>query len=119
MRPLLLVLLVVSLLSGCSNAPPTDEAGSPLCAAAAADTATAARDAFGAAHDQLHRLARDLQEIDERAAAARLLEAKQAVEAAVAEELPLQQLRPRLDDLLGATTEATRALDEPTPTCDT
>lgn len=118
MRPTLSLLLVAILLSGCSNAP-ADGAASPLCTAAAADTAADARGAFAAAHDELHTLARDLQEVDERVVAARLLEAKQAVEAAVAEELPLKQLRPRLDELLAATTEAADTLDRPVPTCDT
>ena len=121
---ILFVLALALALAGCtsSTSSPTEPVaggrlGGALCTAAGAETVTDARTAFATAHDGLHTLARDLQAADERHVAARLLEAKQRVEAAVADELPLDELTPRLEELLAAVSEASTQLDRPTPTC--
>lgn len=124
MRPVALLFVLAVALAGCtsSTSPPRGPAdggglGDALCAATDAETAAEARASFAPAHDPLHELARELQSADARTVAARLLEAKQRVEAAVADELPLPDLAPRLEELLTAVTEATTELDRPTPTC--
>lgn len=121
MKPVL-ALLLAALLLGCGSDAAAGGDGQPrltelLCAAATADDVDAAHDAFAAAHDGLHDLARALQDDDERAAAAGLLETKAAVETDVAEDAPLVVLAPHLDELLDAVDAANTALDRPGATC--
>ena len=71
-----------------------------LCESLAAADVTGAEEAFDRIHDQLHTLARETTETD-RAAAARLLQAKQRVEADLAEDPALGELREHLDALEG------------------
>ena len=119
------LLCIAATLLGCTSAPSPsgspvdgDSLGEVLCAAVDSERAADAKSSFAAAHDGLHTLARDLQAVDERAVAARLLEAKQRVEAAVAEDLPLSDLSPRLAELVSAVSRATDQLDRPPPPCD-
>jgi hypothetical protein len=88
-----------------------------LCDAAAADTVEAADRRFmSGAHGPLHDLARAVVEVD-RQVAARLHEAKQAAEAALAagEQHDVER---RLAELTEATRTSLEALDQPAPGCD-
>ncbi len=106
------VLLLSLLLAACgaSSATAAGDGGPPallysLCAAEAlvadGDVAAADRRFLNDAHEPLHELADELTETD-RAAAARLLQAKEAVEAGLADEPPPDDLRARFDALLTA-----------------
>lgn len=88
-----------------------------VCAAAAADDAATAEDAFHRAHDGIHTLARDLQAEDRRDRAATLLEAKQRVEAGFAEAAPPADLTGRLVTLSEAVAAGVAPEGEPIPTC--
>jgi hypothetical protein len=78
---------------------------------------TAAKDTFfGRAHDDLHTIARVLDDTD-RKAAAELLRAKQAVEAAFSGGAPSAELRAGLLRLAAATSAGLERLDVPTPRC--
>lgn len=88
-----------------------------LCDAASAPDPESAESGFGRAHDGLHSLARELQDTDQRAAAGDLLEAKQQVEAAFADDPVPGDLTRRLDQLLTATADALVASGQPRPTC--
>lgn len=89
-----------------------------LCAArdqAAADPAAARRTFFDGAHDELHAIAGEVEVVD-RAAAARLLVAKQAVEAGFAAPSG-PELSARLDQLARATQTALTVLGTSPPPC--
>jgi hypothetical protein len=88
-----------------------------LCEAAAAPEPADAEAAFERAHEDLHALARELEDADQRPAAATLLEAKQRVEAAFAEDPPPADLSDQLTALVDAAAEATVAAGRPRPAC--
>jgi hypothetical protein len=71
---------------------------------------------FDRSHDTLHELARALEHVD-RALTARLLEAKNAIEADLAVDQPPASLAADLDRLVVATRAGLRRLDEPAPGC--
>ena len=71
----------------------------------------------GPAHQALHDLADDLQEADLRPVAGDLLEAKQAVEAALAADPVPDDLSERLVTLVGATSRGLAALGRPALSC--
>lgn len=117
--------LLAAVTSACTGAAEPDTM-SPvldgLCRARAAlpgDLAEA-EDAFdGSAHEPLHGLASDLEAADERRAAAALLEAKQAVEAAFRDGALPEIIADRLDRLIVATRDGLVAAGEPSPAaCD-
>lgn len=87
-----------------------------LCDAVAASPAEAAGIFDRDAHGPLHELAARVAERDRRAAA-RLLQAKNAVERAADE--PGADLQPRLDELVAATRDALVAVGSPAPPCPT
>lgn len=123
--PTVIVALLVSALASCAAATTetpgegtNDMVGAAVCEAAAADSVRAAEQAFAGSHVGLHLLARDLQDLDERAAAGRLLEAKQLVEAELAELPPDQDVFRDLVELADATTTGLSILDPDTPRCD-
>lgn len=89
---------------------PVDRVTRGLCEAAAAGDTDDAERSFGAAHDGLHEIARALQEVDRKAAAA-LLEAKQEVEAGFHRRAPASELGPDLDRLVTATFAGLDRLD--------
>lgn len=124
---LLLALVIASACAGAREAnpgasPEPVEASAPalladLCAAqeASADP-TAARTAFARAHGPLHDLARDVQTRD-RQRAARLLEDKQRVEAALEGSLGPGELSGPLADLVESGRRALEAVGSPAPPC--
>ena len=71
---------------------------------------------FDRSHDTLHELARALEPVD-RASTARLLEAKNTIEADLASDPPPASLAADLDRLILATRDGLRRLDEPAPGC--
>lgn len=90
-----------------------------LCAArAAVDDPDAAADAFARSHGPLHDLAREIGDRD-RQVAARLHEAKQQVEAAIASPSPSPpaQLAARLERLVDATRRGLEVLGVDAPPC--
>ncbi|HWC12645.1 MAG TPA: hypothetical protein VG455_15660, partial [Acidimicrobiales bacterium] len=90
-----------------------------LCTArrSAGTDVNAARSTFyDRSHDPLHSLAQDLQPVD-RALAARLLEAKEAVESGLRAHRPAPSLGPDLDALLEVTGQALARLSLPVPRC--
>lgn len=89
-----------------------------LCVTVAAADEPSAVVAFGSSHEDLHALARTLQERDLRADAASLLEAKQQVEAAVTRDATLDELSPHLYALDRAARDALTALGQTPKTCD-
>lgn len=85
--------------------------------ASAGTDVNAARSTFyDRSHDPLHSLARDLQPID-RVLAARLLEAKEAVESDLRADRPPPSLGPDLDRLVEVTGQALSRLARPVPRC--
>lgn len=72
---------------------------------------------FAGPHDPLHRIARELEEADERSVAARLLEAKNRVESGLRERPPPEDLAARLDRLIEVTRQALASLGRPSPGC--
>jgi hypothetical protein len=68
------------------------------------------------AHDGLHELARDVAEVD-RSAAARLLEAKQAVEAEIERPSGGTALAEHLEALIASTRRALEATNQPVSGC--
>lgn len=90
-----------------------------MCDAATASTTDEAVAAFERDHDLLHGLARELQDMDERAPAGRLLEAKQVVEADIADDVPSGRLFRDLATLLDATLAGYEVADGSGPlTCE-
>lgn len=71
---------------------------------------------FDRSHDTLHVLANALEKLD-RALTARLLEAKNTIEADLAFDPPPASLAADLDRLIVATRAGLRRLDEPAPGC--
>lgn len=71
----------------------------------------------GPAHQALHDLAEDLQSSDLRPVAGDVLEAKQAVEAALAADPVPDDLSERLTTLVGATSRGLAALGRPVLSC--
>lgn len=127
MRTIVLVAAATILIAGCAGrgAPMSTADASAgqrwavtSCSALTADSADEARDAFARGHDDLHELARTLQERDLRPEAAVLLEAKQTVEQAVESDAPMDELVPRLRELDTATRDAATALGQTPPPCD-
>lgn len=118
-RPALLF-VVALLVAACGNASADDDTVlSALCdAITAEDVATAAEVFESDAHPRLHELAAAVQAQD-RGVAARLLEAKYAVETVVrGDELgPAPLVRERLEVLAERSREALQALDRPAPAC--
>ena len=118
-----LVLLIAVGAAACGATTPDATAPdvmNAVCTAASADSMVVAREHFGRLHGSLHDLARRLQDVDQRAAAGRLLEAKQSVEAALSSDPPAPSLFRDLAALTVATESALAAVDEPAPdhTCD-
>lgn len=109
-------------LAACSSAPTdgaTDGVLGPLCGAIAAADGTEASEVFESrAHQPLHTLADEVAGVD-RDVAARLLEAKFAVETVVREDAgaPDALVRQRLEDLAVEVRAALTALDRPAPDC--
>ncbi len=85
-------------------------------ASAPIDVNTARSTFYDRSHDALHSLASDLASVD-RALAARLLEAKQAVESDFGAEPAPPSLGPDLDRLLEVTGQALARLSLPAPPC--
>jgi hypothetical protein len=101
------------------SAAPLTDAAAALCTAksqAATDPLAARRMFYDRAHDHLHELARQAQGAD-RAAAARLLEAKQRVEHDLDAGATPRRLVGDLDQLLAATDTALTAISIPPPGC--
>jgi hypothetical protein len=91
----------------------------PLCEArgqAVHDAAEAKAIFVDRAHDGLHELARDVAELD-RSAAARLLEAKQAVEAEIERPSGGTALAEHLEALIASTRRALEATNQPVSGC--
>jgi hypothetical protein len=120
--PLLLLVLVAVACAAGKSAAAGDAYGRALiglCSARAQADRTPSRvrsTFFDRSHDTLHRLARALERVD-RALTARLLEAKNVIEADVAFDPPSASLAADLDRLIGATRAGLRRLDEPAPGC--
>lgn len=121
LRPLLFLAVLVA---GCASSPPAGESGATVpsvlaavCDAAGGNDVVEAEAAFARAHDGLHTLARELQDVDRRDVAADLLEAKQRVEAAFANEPVPDDLSGRVDALVDATAEALAATGGPRASC--
>jgi hypothetical protein len=72
---------------------------------------------YDRSHDALHDIARDLDPVD-RAAAGRLLEAKQQVEAGLDADPPPPGLAADLDRLAGVTRAGLALLDVDVPPCE-
>ena len=90
-----------------------------LCAARAAagtDVNSARSTFYDRSHDALHSIARDLEPVD-RALAARLLEAKEAVESDLRPDRAPPGLGPDLDRLVEVTGQALARLSLPVPRC--
>ncbi|HYX43402.1 MAG TPA: hypothetical protein VE760_00055 [Acidimicrobiales bacterium] len=90
-----------------------------LCAArsvAASDVNSARSTFYDRSHDPLHSIARDLEPVD-RALAARLLEAKEAVESDLRPDRPPPSFGPDLDRLVEVTGQALARLSLPVPRC--
>ncbi len=90
-----------------------------LCAARASagtDVNSARSTFYDRSHDPLHSIASDLGPVD-RALAARLLEAKEAVESDLRADRPPPSLGPDLDRLVQVTAEALVRLSLPAPRC--
>ena len=90
-----------------------------LCAARAAvgtDVNSARSTFYDRSHDPLHSIARDLEPVD-RPLAARLLEAKQAVESGLRPDRAPPSLGPDLDRLVEVTGQALARLSLPVPRC--
>jgi hypothetical protein len=71
---------------------------------------------YDRSHDPLHSLAGDLEPVD-RVLAARLLEAKEAVESGLRADRPPPSLGPDLDRLIEVTGQALARLSLPVPRC--
>ena len=94
-----------------------DEAVAGLCALLATDDATEAARAFeDRAHDTLHAIADALVDADPGAAGA-VLEAKEPVESAIADEAPPASYRDDVEALIDATGEAVAELGLTVPSC--
>lgn len=90
-----------------------------LCAARASadgDVNSARSTFYDRSHDPLHSIASDLAPVD-RVLAARLLEAKEAVESALRADRPPPSLGPDLDRLVEVTGQALARLSLPVPRC--
>ena len=90
-----------------------------LCAArssAGTDVNSARSTFYDRSHDSLHSIARDLEPVD-RALAARLLEAKEAVESGFRADPAPPSLGPDLDRLVEVTGQALDRLSLPVPRC--
>ena len=90
-----------------------------LCAARASagtDVNSARSTFYDRSHDPLHSIARDLEPVD-RPLAARLLEAKQAVESGLRPDPAPPSLGPDLDHLVEVTGQALVRLSRPVPRC--
>ena len=119
-----LLLCLAVAFAGCASSSATDGSGDDpapalvaVCDAADADDPSAAEAAFGRAHDGLHTLARELQDLDRRDAAADLLEAKQRVEAAFAADTVPDDLSDRIATLVDATAAALTETGRPRTPC--
>ena len=90
-----------------------------LCAARASsgtDVNSARATFYDRSHDPLHSIARDLEPVD-RALAARLLQAKEAVESGLCPDRARPTLGPDLDRLVEVTGQALTRLSLPAPPC--
>ena len=85
-------------------------------ASAGTDVKSARSTFYDRSHDPLHSIARDLEPVD-RALAARLLEAKEAVESGLRPERPPPSLGPDLDRLVEVTGQALARLSLSAPRC--
>lgn len=115
-----IALVALALTAACGGS--TSAGGSEdlerLCEAQQATGADDFRELFeGPAHQALHDLADDLQRADLRPVAGDVLEAKQAVEAALAADPVPDDLSDRLTNLVGATSRGLAALDRPALSC--
>ena len=114
--------LAGGVLTACSSAPADGTTGgvlAPLCDAIAAEDGPEATEVFESrAHRPLHTLADEVAGVD-RDVAARLLEAKFAVETVVRDDAgaPHALVRQRLEDLAVEVRAALAALDRPAPDC--
>lgn len=109
------------LLAGCGepSAPPVDPTAQAVCDALRSDDLANVEGHFARAHDGLHELGRTLPDRGERALAGDLLEAKQRVEALVAEDAPdLDALHEALAELFDVTARAVTVDGGSAPTCD-
>lgn len=97
---------------------PGEDVAESLCRAAtqAADDQATAVATFHEVHDGLHVIARALQEVDRKAAAA-LLVAKQAVEESTSGQVSGDQLASELGNLAAATRAGLARLDVQVPAC--
>jgi hypothetical protein len=105
------LLLTTGLSVACASTPTSDEPMvTTLCSSeqAARDGDVAqAEERFGSVHDPLHTLARELQDADRRSDAGNLLEAKQRVEGAFADDLRAGEVAERVTLLSQAVATAT------------
>lgn len=120
-RPVGLVLVAVAVTAACGGGDaPVSGAGDldRLCDAQEVTVPDEFRELFeGPAHQALHDLADDLQAADLRPVAGDVLEAKQAVEAALAADPVPDDLSERLATLVGATSRGLAALGRPVLSC--
>ncbi|MGH8972995.1 MAG: hypothetical protein ACRD0C_07290 [Acidimicrobiia bacterium] len=127
LAPFVVALVLTVLPAGCGSDAPSDaapadvpgeEVARGLCDAlgAAADAETAEED-FARVHTDLHVVARAVEEVDRKAAAA-LLTAKQKVEDDLHRRAPESELAPDLRRLIDATAAGLRRLDVTVAPCD-
>lgn len=116
-------LATVVALAGCGSANSAGSVETPavlagLCRAQAADDPAQVEAHFAGAHRQLHQLASEVEQRD-RATAAALLRAKQAVEARLAQPPGARSATSQeLPQLASAVRDALRAVDRPAPPCE-
>lgn len=116
-RAIALAVAAVAVAACGTSAGAGDTLGEDLCRAAGAEDAETAVDVFEAdVHTPLHELADTVGQAD-REVAARLLEAKFAVESAIAGDAPHPLLQERLQTLTDHARDALDRLDRPTPIC--
>lgn len=116
-RAIALAVAAVAVAACGTSADADDTLGEDLCRAAGAEDTTATVEVWEAdVHRPLHGLADAVGEVD-REVAARLLEAKFAVESAIAGDAPHTLLQERLQTLADHARDALGRLDRPTPTC--
>jgi len=96
---------------------PAEQVAEGLCQAAAAGDPETAEESFAGVHSDLHTVARALQEVDRKAAAA-LLVAKQKVEDDFRRRAPASELTPDLERLFTATQDGLARLEVTVAPCD-
>lgn len=115
-----ILVVTVTVLGACSSGPAVEDVNGleRLCQAQEATTTDEVRELFeGPTHQALHDLADDLQRADVRPVAGDVLEAKQAVEAALASDPVPDDLDDRLNFLIEATGRGLAVLERPALTC--